>query len=90
MRGRNPSADSAAGMAGAASGRLRKQPFWPPGDKSRGLGGGPSPQRSKPSLVLRRQDTLDKAINRLPPLVGQGDASTAGQELPPLGQGKPL
>ena len=45
MRGRNPSADSAAGMVGAASGRLRKQPFWPPGDKSRGLGGAEPPTK---------------------------------------------
>ena len=45
---------------------------------------------AKPSVVLRRQDTLDKAINLLPPLVGQGDASTAGRELLDLGQGKPL
>ena len=39
MRGRNPSADSAAGMAGGGRSHLRKQPFWPPGDKSRGFGG---------------------------------------------------
>ena len=86
MRGRNPSADSAAGMVGAAP---ESSHSGPQAINPGGLGG-PSPQRSKPSLVLRRQDMLDKAINRLPPLVGQGDASTAGQELPPLGQGKPL
>src|SRR5438067_7717779 len=34
MRGRDPSADSAAGMAGGGSGRLRNQPFWPESDKS--------------------------------------------------------
>jgi hypothetical protein len=34
MRGRNPSADSAAGMAGGGSGRLHNQPFWPESDKS--------------------------------------------------------
>ncbi len=45
---------------------------------------------AKPSVVLRRQDTLDKAINLFPPLVGKGDASTAGQELLHLDQGKPL
>ena len=45
MRGRNPSADSAAGMAGGGSGRLRKQPFRPQGNKSRGFGGGAPIQR---------------------------------------------
>ena len=39
MRGRNPSADLAVGVAGGGSGRLLKRPFWPPGDKSRGFGG---------------------------------------------------
>ena len=34
MRGRNPSADSVAGMAGGGSGRLRHKPFWPESDKS--------------------------------------------------------
>ena len=40
MRGRNPSADSAAGMAGGGSGRLHNKPFWPEGGKSQGFGGG--------------------------------------------------
>src|SRR5258708_17713331 len=40
MRGRNPSADSAAGMAGGGSSRLRDKPFWPESDKSQGFGGG--------------------------------------------------
>ncbi len=40
MRGRNPSADSAAGMAGGGSGRLHHKPFWPESDKSQGFGGG--------------------------------------------------
>src|SRR6266850_3908605 len=34
MRGRNPSADSGAGMAGGGSGRLLDKPFWPESDKS--------------------------------------------------------
>jgi hypothetical protein len=41
MRGRNPSADSAAGMAGGGSCRLLDKPFWPESDKSRGLGAEP-------------------------------------------------
>ncbi len=45
MRGRKPSADSVAGMAGGGCGRLPKQSFWPPGDKSRGFGGGAPNQR---------------------------------------------
>ena len=40
MRGRNPSADSAAGMAGGGSSRLHHKPFWPESDKSQGFGGG--------------------------------------------------
>jgi hypothetical protein len=39
MRGRNPSADSAAGMAGGGSSRLHPKPFWPESDKSQGFGG---------------------------------------------------
>ena len=46
MRGRNPSADLAVGVAGGGSGRLLKRPFWPPGDKSRGFGGS-GPQLSR-------------------------------------------
>src|SRR5437868_9261802 len=39
MRGRNPSADSAAGMSGGRAICLRAPSFWQECDKSRGLGG---------------------------------------------------
>ena len=45
---------------------------------------------AKPSVVLRRQDTLDKAINLLASLDSEANPSTACQEPLHLGQGKPL
>ena len=54
MRGRNPSADSAAGMAGRGSGRLHYQhhkPFWPQSDKSDSKKAAKQPHGSLPHFA---------------------------------------
>jgi len=52
MRGRNPSADSAAGMAGGGRSRLHHKPFWRESGKSQGLGDGVPIQASYSKSLL--------------------------------------